>query len=339
MHRDEFSLIRALARPWKTQPPPLGPGDDAAVLPMVDRLVVSTDGAQEGVHFRRTWPISCSDHGFRVLANALSDILAMGARPFSVQIQVIQGTDWTDEDLIAVMEGMADLAQSWSLSLCGGDVIRGPGPTAIVCTVLGTLERGRTPWLRSAAHVGDVLAVTGNTGLAALGLSILEMNHPVTDNLLAKSALRGFTNPALPRQEWKILRELRERVAAIDISDGLHGDLRHLARASTVQARVDIEELPSPPGFDDLAHELGIEPKELLCHGGETCQLAVALAPETFERALEAGASLTPIGFCGPFSSTEPVLFLDAAGIPVELGGTSWMHMHHDEDDPSGAIR
>jgi thiamine-monophosphate kinase len=277
---DEFELIDTFAAQFHPPPPPMGPGDDCAVLPPSRRgTCVTTDAVVEGVHFTRH-TFSFEDIGHKALAVNLSDLAAMGARPTWLLCALGLPDDVTATDLRALAKGMAALAKAHRVHLVGGNVSRARQLT-LTLTLAGEFPSGRKPLLRSGARPGDVLYASGFLGDAAAALVLRARHRPVPRALsLAQS------RPA-PHLAWA-LAAAPFGSAAIDVSDGLVQDLRHVCEASGVGADLEREALPLSPTLrrtmppDEAIH--------LALTGGED-YVVLLTVPErravTFERAME----------------------------------------------------
>lgn len=288
---DEFGLIgRYFARPVRHSA--LGVGDDAALIDTSPafQTVVSTDMLVEGVHF-----FADADPrglGHKALAVNLSDLAAMGALPRQALLGIAlpaADADW----LAAFAEGFAALAARFDVDWVGGDTTR--GPLNLCVTVLGSVPRG-TALLRSGAHPGDDLWVSGAPGLAALGLAHLRGDCELAGATRAV-ALRRLHTPE-PRVDLGIaLRGIAS--ACIDISDGLLADLGHLLRASGAAAELDADALLAP--LRALLAGAGGEPdaglvRQTALSGGDDYELLFAAAPERADAVLAAAASAaTPV--------------------------------------------
>ncbi len=272
----EFDLIRAMRHRWGALA--VGLGDDAAVLevPRGDKLVVSTDAAVENVHFRREW-LSLSDIGYRAVTAALSDLAAMAATPRGVLVSITL-TPVTQEGLMVVADGIADAVRAANTVVVGGNLARGDTLT-ITTTVIGSAF---APLGRAGAAPGDLLYVTGELGAPRAALRALQRGATPEPKLLQR-----FARPSARLRESRWLAS-RGASAAIDISDGLAGDVAHLAAAGGVGVEIQLERIPVFPGAsndDALA-------------GGEEYELLVAgrVAFNEAEFASEFGVPLTPIG-------------------------------------------
>jgi len=237
MPPNEFELIEGHFKNLTRQPESVrcGIGDDAAILsiPPGHELLVSTDTLVSEVHFAAV--DKPFDIGHKALAVNLSDMAAMAATPSWLTLSLTlpkPDHDW----LTHFSRGLAGLAEKYDLALIGGDLSR--GPLSITVQIMGTAAAGQAT-RRSGARVGDGIYVSGTLGCAALALSVLQgrqQGKDIDDCLLrlrrpeprvaAGQALSGFAS------------------AAIDVSDGLAGDLAHLLDASAVSAVVELGAIP-----------------------------------------------------------------------------------------------
>jgi thiamine-monophosphate kinase len=229
----EFDLIRRFIASDPPLPPEVrvGPGDDAAVLQ--GGWVVSSDMSVEDVHFRRAW-LSDAEIGYRAAVAALSDLAAMAATP--VALIVSTAAPRLGVDVGAVQAGVREAAAFVGASVIGGDLSRSPGPLVIDVVVLGCTA---WPVLRDGAEPNDEVWVTGTLGASAAATSMWEAGED------PPAALRAaFARPTARVEEarWLVDREWLD--AAIDVSDGLAGDVGHLAAASGV--RITLGAAPSP---------------------------------------------------------------------------------------------
>ncbi|MDP3856480.1 MAG: thiamine-phosphate kinase [Stagnimonas sp.] len=262
----------------------LGIGDDAALLrvPAGHELVVSTDTLVAGRHF----PLATApaDIGWKALAVNLSDLAAMGAtaRWFTLALTLPEADEaWT----AGLASGMRELALRHRVALVGGDTTR--GPLSITITAMGLVPAGQG-LRRDGARAGDLVCVTGTLGDAALALRRLGR----ADQDPVEQALRLRLDRPTPRLDAGLaLRGLAS--AALDLSDGLAGDLRHLCAASGVGAELDPAALPRSAAFEGLAAGLSAEECfALQAQGGDDYELCVCLPPESLA---EARARLAPL--------------------------------------------
>jgi thiamine-monophosphate kinase len=301
MPEGEFDLIAAINERLPAPGPrvKLASGDDAAVVEPRAASAITVDAVVDGVHFQLD-AFGAKAAGRKALAAALSDLAAMGAAQGEAYAVVGAPLELADEDLLAIADGLAEVAERESVSIAGGDLVRSP-VLIISITAIGYEPGGNRLVTRAGAMPRDVLAVTGDLGGAAAALELLQGEEPMSplppdqrDALLARQL-----NP-LPR-----LREGRAVAAAgaramIDISDGLGADAGHLAEASECRLEIELGKLPLAPGLEAVAGDQR-SALELAASGGEDYELLVALPREKLAEAAravaEAGSMLTEIGY------------------------------------------
>ena len=289
---DEFELIERFFSPPHTDPSVLVPvGDDGAVLsPDANRDLVSVvDTLVEGVHFPTD--LGAAEVAHRLLGANLSDIAAMGARPrwMTLSLSIPRADDlW----LRAFSAGLYESASPFGVTLVGGDTTRSE-QTVVSLQIIGDVERGEC-LRRGGASIGDEIYVSGYLGEAAAGLKLL------LDGT-AKSAgerrlVERFCRPTPRVALGQSLAGLAS--AAIDISDGLCGDLAKLATASGCGAELHADKLPIS---EDLLMVASREEARLLAlAGGEDFELCFSVPPrragvlETMAHGH--GVSLTRVG-------------------------------------------
>ncbi len=285
----EFDLIRRIADRLGTRAGSLG--DDCALIPPGSgQLLVSTDAAVEGVHWRTGW-ISLEEAGYRATAAALSDLAAMGATPAGLVAAVVVPRDLAADSAVLLMAGVGQAADEAETLVLGGDLTCG-SDWVITVTVFGWAER---PVPRSGASPGEEVWVTGTLGGSRAALvSLLAGIDPSPAVRPAFAAPR----PRLATGRWLAAHGA---TAMIDVSDGALGDLRHLASASGVGFTLDPDSVPVHPGVAPVARRLGIPPVQMALAGGEDYELLVTLPADGGEdraaRCLaDTGVPLTRIG-------------------------------------------
>ncbi len=239
MAHDEFAIIERyfsnIGKPADNIV--LGIGDDAAVVevPAADQLVVSMDTLVEGVHFLPD--TNPADIAYKALAVNLSDLAAMAATPawFLLALTLPKNDpDWLHQ----FSRGLSETAGAFKLALIGGDTCH--GELSISIQIAGLVPSARYVTRRHASP-GDLVLVTGELGNAALGLAYRQDRIDLPRKFQEK-CLSALNRPS-PRLELvPFLREYAS--AAIDISDGLQGDLGHLLKASGCGAMIEQRALP-----------------------------------------------------------------------------------------------
>jgi thiamine-monophosphate kinase len=236
----------------------------------------------------------------KVLRMNLSDLAAKGASPlgFLLSLALPAGTDETW--LGAFAAGLGDDAARYGCPLFGGDTDRTPGPASVSITAFGAVPRGKMV-RRSAAKPGDCIVVTGTIGDAALGLKLRRDRGLARRLSLAEAAAAHLEQRYLLPQPRNALASvvLHYASAAIDVSDGLAGDIAKLCRASSVAAKIDVSRVP----LSDAARAaIAAEPAllETALTGGDDYEIVLTLPPDKLaefrEAARAAGVAVTEIG-------------------------------------------
>ena len=279
----EFELIaRYFSRPVARRDVLVGVGDDAALLevPAGQVLAAATDTLVEGRHFLPDAPPESVGH--QALAVNLSDLAAMGAEPAWTLLALSlpePDTHWLE----GFARGFHALADRAGLTLVGGDTVR--GPRVVTVQVLGFVPAGLA-LRRDGARPGDVLYASGSLGDAAAGLKLLRDGRRAdTDSPLVRRY--RFAEPRL--ELGMALRGVAS--AAIDVSDGLLGDLGKLCDASGVGAILELEQLPLSPAL--LASFDATQAERFALGGGDDYELAFTVPRAA---ASEMETSLGPIG-------------------------------------------
>lgn len=247
-------------------------GDDAVVFaPPVAPWVLSVDSQVEEVHFsRKFFPLDVI--AGRAFAAAVSDLAAMGATPTGALVAVHLPASYTDSEQDVLFAGLARAAKRWGCPIVGGNVSRSPA-LVLTTTVLGTTPH---PLRRAGARAGDCVQVAGTLGAATLGLAAFLRGADVdaARDATLEPFRRAFRDPEPKLAAGLVARG--QATAAIDVSDGLVQDLRHLAKASGVTIALDsslVDALAFP--LRDGAAALGLDGRHAVLHGGEDYALAV----------------------------------------------------------------
>ena len=313
---NEFELIRRyFTRPARHAV--LGVGDDCALIaPRAGfELAISTDMLVAGRHFLRDTDPEALGH--KTLAVNLSDCAAVGAVP---RYALLAGAlpDANPDWLEGFSRGLFALADRFEVDLIGGDTTR--GPLTLCVTIIGEVPAGQA-LLRSGARPGDTVWVSGELGAAASGLAILQggLDLPDAERRHAIDALQRPT----PRIELGIaLRGIAS--SALDVSDGIVGDLRHILERSAVGAEIELARLPGPAWLHARLEPAATRHLALRCllAGGDDYELCFTAPPSQARRVLEAGAqagvAVTPIGH---IAAGDGLTVLDEHGHPLDLSG------------------
>ncbi len=300
----EFDLIKR----YFVQPTPhaaLGVGDDCALLlPRTGmQLAVSTDMLVEGRHFVST--VAPARLGHKALAVNLSDLAACGAQPLAFTLAL--ALPRADEAFVAPFaQGLLALAQQHGIELVGGDTTC--GPLNICITVLGEVPSGHA-LLRSGAQAGDELWVSGQLGDARLALEAFRGTLALS--AAAFEATRRAMELPTPRVALGLaLRGLAS--SAIDLSDGLVGDLGHVLQRSGVSAVVELQHLPRSAW---LAAQPAAVQQQCLLAGGDDYELLFTAPANCHQDVLAAarGAGV-PVQRCGRIEAGSGLRVLDGAG-------------------------
>ncbi len=303
----EFDLIaRYFTRP--TRRAALGVGDDCALLAPAAgmQLAVSSDMLVEGRHFLST--VAPERLGHKALAVNLSDLAACGAEPLAFTLAL--ALPRADEAFLAPFsKGLLALADAHGIELVGGDTTA--GPLNICITAIGQVPPGQA-LLRSGARAGDELWVSGQLGDARLALEVFR-GHLGLRGEDFETARRAMEQPQ-PRVALGLaLRGVA--TSAIDLSDGLLGDLGHVLTRSGVGAVVHADALPRSAL---LAHHSSAVQRLCTLAGGDDYELLFTAPPSRHASVLAAGAAtgvrVTP---CGHITAAAGLVVLDAAGQTV----------------------
>lgn len=304
----------------------VGIGDDAAVVHTSSGLqIATTDTMVAGVHFREDlgdWP----DRGWKALASNISDIAAMGGIPTFALVTLCLPHDFQVQAALDLYSGLRECSSEYGVTIVGGDIVRAPTPVITVAlSGQPTRVTGGKPHLllRSAAQVGDAIAISGFPGDAAGGLRLLLGEEPFFGSEADAAHLRQAHLRPRPRVDLgRVLVEEGVR-CAIDVSDGLAQDLGHICEMSGLGAIVALDRIAMSPAlvraFPDDALNLAVS-------GGEDYELLFT-APLPVVRRVEQRANL-PITIIGEMVRDEQrqVRFVDQSGAEVSFPCLGWDH-------------
>ena len=325
----EFDLIeRYFKRPALKAA--LGVGDDCALLTPTRgmQLAVSSDMLVEGRHFLST--VDPERLGHKALAVNLSDLAAMGAEPLGFTLAL--SLPRVDEGWLAgFSRGLLRLADEHGCELVGGDTTQ--GPLNICITVFGEVPPGDA-LLRQNAQAGDDIYISGTVGDARLALEVFRGTHTASGEAFEQARLR-MEQPT-PRVELgSALRAVAN--AAIDVSDGLLGDLGHILKRSSVGAQIETGWLQAAGSFGDSHLPAGITPVlaelawnkriEFALAGGDDYELCFT-APVNQRELVHAAAweTNTPVTRIGRITAEPGLVVRDPQGQPMVKRFASFDH-------------
>ncbi len=322
----EDSLIARYFKPLATDPGAFGLVDDAAVLSSSgDDIVVTTDAVVEGVHYLATDPADTVAR--KALRVNLSDLAAKGAAPAGFVLTLALRSK-EDSWLRPFADALGEDAKSFGCQLLGGDTVSTPGPQMISITAFGRVPKGRMVG-RTGARPGDRILVTGTIGDAALGLDVLT-GGAVTAALASDPAARDalVSRYRIPQPRNVLAQAVRDHAtAAMDVSDGLAGDLTKLCAASGVSATVDVASVPLSSAAAGLIARNAICVETLLA-GGDDYEVLCIVPPEHSDALIAAGkaagVAVTTIGTI--VAGHERPRFLDGQGQELALKRLSYSH-------------
>jgi thiamine-monophosphate kinase len=276
----EFDLIRRFLGDAGSDAVPVpaavrvGPGDDCAIV-RGEGLALSVDMSVEGVHFLREW-LEPEEIGYRAAAAALSDLAATAAVPIGVLVALALRTEDVEPMATLIMDGVRAAAAGQRAVLLGGDNTRSPGPIVIDVVVVGDAAR---PVLRTGACPGDSIWVTGELGAATAAVRAWRTGR--APDAAARLAF-ALPTPRTAEAVWLAGRGVLH--ALIDVSDGLAGDVAHIAAASGVQVVLDAASIPVHP----VLHAGTVsDPLALALSGGEDYELCFAAPPGAVENIVQ----------------------------------------------------
>jgi len=322
----EDRLIARYFRPLTKHPGAFELGDDAAAIAPPENcdLVLTTDGVIAGVHFFADDPPQTI--GRKALRMNLSDLAAKGARPLGFLLSLALPPAVDEAWLAGFAEGLGADAEHYNCPLLGGDTDRTPGPISVSIAAFGAVPRGLMV-RRSTAKPGDSVVVTGTIGDAALGL-LLRRDPTLAARWRLSEAMTAHLKKRylLPRPRNALADAvLANATAAMDVSDGLAGDVAKLCRASGVAAEIAVARLPLSEAARAV---LAADPAllETALTGGDDYEIVLTLPPEKLAAfraaALAADVAVTEIG---NVTAGEGVRFVHD-GKPLTFARPSYSH-------------
>jgi thiamine-monophosphate kinase len=321
----EFARIDRFLKPLaRDTEGALGLVDDAGLIapPPGRQLVVTTDAMVEGVHYLPGE--EPARLGRKLLRVNLSDLAAMGAAPLAYTLTTVLPADLADDWLERLAAGLAEDQARYGIGLLGGDSVSTPGPVVLSVTAMGTVAAGRA-LTRAGARPGDRVYASGTLGDGHLGLYAARGDLSERDADAATiAALAGRYH--LPEPRLAVGRGLAGlATAAIDLSDGLPGDLGHICAASGTGAQVEAARVPLSPAARTVVAARADLLRTALA-GGDDYELLFTAPPHASDAvaALAAGTGV-PLTDIGEIVAGSGVAIVDAGGDPIP-GLSGWSH-------------
>jgi thiamine-monophosphate kinase len=296
-------------------------GDDAAAWRSPQGVeLATTDTMVEGVHFTQD-TIPWGDVGWKAIVTNLSDIAAMGGAPLYALVTIGINYRTEVEDVEQLYLGMIEACNEFQLRIIGGDIVYSPTTFITVCL---TGHHISAPMTRSAAALGDLIAVTGYIGSSSAGLDLLLGEHSTNDKEIGY--LIDCHRRPFPRLHAGQLLSKSGVKAAIDVSDGLVGDLSRFCSSSMVAARLHVDKIPVHPYLKRLLPDkwlqmalFGGEDYELIFSGSAKLQKTISKDSELAGQAI----------IIGEMCEGDPgkVFILDSDGSELNVRGSGWDHL------------
>ena len=310
----ELEALRRLTAARTPEPGVVvGPGDDAAVLAIAPgcEIVATTDAMVEGRHFLPEW-LDARGCGARLATMNLSDLAAMGAEPRWALLSLgLRG----DHDLDALLElqlGASETLEPWGGVIVGGNLTAVDGAEWYDLALIGDVAAGAA-WRRSGARPGDRIAVSGFPGRAGAGLRLTRRSPGEARSAGWRELVDAWRAPAARLELARALRATGRVRAAIDVSDGLAGDLEKLAAASRVAVEAEVASLPPDPLLERAAAALGVDVAALRLGPSDDYDLIVAVDPGGEQEVVRAARGAgTPLSFIGVARDGTGVMWRDA---------------------------
>lgn len=333
---------RALVRHLRSRIPSgpgvvVGVGDDAAVVETGALTLLTTDSLVEGVHFLREWTPPAL-LGRKALAVNLSDIAAMAGVPRHAAVSLCLRSDVAVDFVDGLYDGLLARAAETGVSVVGGNLAATTGPVVVDVVLLGHVDRVLR---RSGAVAGDLAVVTGSLGAAAQGLRLLRQGARLdAEGCIASTGvwtessvpavihcLRAQLDPSPPLAFGRILSEHDVVHAAIDISDGLSGDLLEVCLESDVSGWIDPAAVPVDKHAASLERSRGGDALSLALHGGEDYQMLLAVPPDRLDALRDLAVVWDlPLAVVGEFAPGPPGISLKKGETLSELTPASHDH-------------
>jgi thiamine-monophosphate kinase len=297
--------------------------DDAACIapPQGEEFIITTDLLSGGTHFFADDPPDLISR--KALRVNLSDLAAKGAKPVGYLLSLALPGDTSSTWVESFARGLREDQRTFEISLFGGDTIATTGPATVSITAFGTLPFG-TMTLRNGAKPGDIVFVTGTIGDAAAGLSFLKTQ---SNESFSKDANALIGRYHLPQPRVAIGQKLRGIAnSALDISDGLIGDMQHIADTSSVQIVLYADRIPVSVHLQSL---FANNQSSLISAvtGGDDYEIAFTTpssSGDLIQRLAE--ETQTPVTEIGKVQNGEGIVLMDGGGLEIPIARKGYKH-------------
>lgn len=338
----EFQLIETLHRRYGQTSSNVvrGIGDDAAVVTPIKghEMVLTTDLLAEGVHFNLK-TATFEDIGYKAAAANLSDIAAMGAKPNYLLVSLAIPSSQAASEIQRLYRGLMSACRTYGVDLIGGDTSASRQGLFLNIVLIGSVPVGRA-LTRDGARPGDLLYLTGTIGDSLAGLRLLSARHgtkrsvPQSVKRSTQELIRRHLRPTPRLGMGQALSRQRLATSAIDLSDGLSGDVRHICQQSHIGIEIDVDALPISSALREYADMKKIDPIDVALQGGEDYELLFTIAPRHRKKveqlARRIDCKLSCIGIVKPAS--YGLRIKDQSGTLRRLPMLSYQHFpttHH----------
>lgn len=290
----EFGLIEHLTKNFeiKNASTILSVGDDAAVIDHFGKqTVITTDMLVEGIHFDLMYT-PLKHLGYKSVIVNLSDVYAMNAIPTQITISIAFSNRFSVEALSEFYEGVYAACEKYAVDLVGGDTTSSQKGFIISVTAIGEVAPDKYVQ-RSTAQQGDLICVSGNTGGAFLGLTLMQREKKI---YLENPAIQ----PDLEGEDYIVGRLLKPEArkdiieffaannivptAMMDVSDGISSEVLHLCKQSNVGCKIFEDKLPIDEKTRAAAFKFGLDPTVCALNGGEDYELIFTLKQENYDK-------------------------------------------------------
>ena len=334
----EFGLIRRIAellqrdgaRPERVT---LAIGDDtASFLPRPGYEVLLTcDALVEGRHYL-SGRITPFDLGRRAMTVNISDIGAMGGRPFYAIVSLGLKAGMLVREVEEMYRGFLAELSPFNAAIIGGNLTGSGDGMFIDITLIGEVQQGRAV-RRSGAQPGDAILVTGYPGQSAAGLQLL-LQGPDSSWLLDHPLVRAYTIPSHRAQLGEAIAMTGCATAMIDTSDGFVGDLGHICEESKVGAELFKENVPVNEDLREAARVLRLDPCDFFFGESDDYELVVTCRPQNLSilRSVAAKCGVLPITEVGRITASPGITLLLPGGERRSLKSSSWDHFRVEEE-------